>query len=423
MPPNGPRDRVLDRYYHESDNKSVTEVSPYAGGKPAGGRRGGLRVLEAHATLPGYRRQWGISPKTRYQLGECDALAAAIRSTPILPEEQQRLLDSALVLGAHATTAIRGNPLLPGEVSEVVASGRPPPGEHPLATEVRNAAATAYRLMNESASGDPAALDASLLLEVHRGIGDGLEEHFDAIPGQFRSGPATGGQPAPRAAQVPELVDGLLSWLDREFRDTGPGGEFGGAVIRAVVTHVYLLWIHPFGDGNGRVARMIESRVLMSAGAPAIASQILTCFYHETHARYLRHLEIAARDRSPTSFIAYAAEGLRDGLRDTLAEVQRAHLRNVWRGFVFDAFYRQPYRKRSVHLRRRQLMLAFPPGETFGLGQVAALDTHIAILYGRLSERTLRRDLAFLLRTGLLNEADGGFSANTGALRALAKQP
>ena len=379
--------------------------------------------MEAHAALPGYRRQWGVSPKTRYQLGECDALAAAIRSTPILPEEQQRLLDSALARGAHATTAIRGNPLLPGEVSEIVASGRPPPGEHPLATEVRNAAATAYRLMNESASGDPAALDASFLLGVHRGIGTGLEEHFDAIPGRFRGGSATGGQPAPRADQVPELVDGLLAWLDREFPDTGPDGDFGGAVIRAVVTHVYLLWIHPFGDGNGRVARMLESRILMSAGVPAIASQILTCYYHETHAEYLRQLEVAARDRSPTSFIAYAADGLRNGLRDTLAAVQRAHFQSVWRGFVFDTLDRQPHRKRTVFLRRRELMLAFPPEKTFGVDEVAVLDAEVARRYGGLSERTLRRDLAFLLRTELLIERDGGLSANTGALRALAKQP
>lgn len=341
--------------------------------------------MEAHASLPGYRRQWGISPRTRYQLGECHALVAAIRSAPILPEVQQRLLDAALAQGAGA--------------------------------------ATAYRLLTEATTGDPATVDAALLLRVHRGIGDGFGEHFEATPGHFRSGQPATGQPAPRADKLPDLVDGLFTWLDREFPEIRAEGDFGSAVVRALVTHVYLLWIRPFDDGNGRAARMLESFVLMSAGAPAITSQILTRFYHETRAEYWRQLELAARDRSPTPFIAYAVEGLRDGLRETLEAVRHAHLRSAWRGFVFDTFDGQPHRKRTVFLRRRDLMLALPLSGTFEIDQVAELDTNIARRYGNLSQRTLRRDLAFLVRIGLLTEGEGGFSANTGALRPLARQP
>lgn len=393
-----------------------------AGSACAGPEPRGTGGLEAHSSLPGYRRQWGISPRTRYRLGECDALVAAIRSAPLLPAEQQRLLDAALARGARATTAIGGNPLRPGEVSEVPASQRPPSGKHPLDAPVRNAASTAYRLLTEATT-DPTAVDASLLLRAHRGIGDGLGEHFEATPGHFRSAEPATGQSAPRGGEVPELVDGLFSWLDREFPHSHSGGEFGGAVVRAVVTHVYLLWIRPFDDGNGRAARMIESYVLVSAGAPAITSQILTCFYHRTRAEYRRQLELAGRDRSPTPFIAYAAEGLRDGLRETLEEVRLAHLRGAWRGFVFDTFDRQPHRKRTVFQRRRDLMLAFPLEGAFEIDRIAVLDTRIARRYGQLSQRTLRRDLAFLVGTGLLAQGEDGFSANTEALRPLAKQP
>jgi len=42
-----------------------------------------------------YRRHWGVSPKTRYQLGECDALVSVIRATPVRPELQARLIDGA----------------------------------------------------------------------------------------------------------------------------------------------------------------------------------------------------------------------------------------------------------------------------------------------------------------------------------------
>jgi Fic family protein len=47
-------------------------------------------------------------------------------------------------------------------------------------------------------------------------------------------------------------------------------------VIKSIIAHLYLAWIHPFGDGNGRTARLLEVRFLMEAGVPsaAIASDI-----------------------------------------------------------------------------------------------------------------------------------------------------
>ncbi len=40
------------------------------------------------------------------------------------------------------------------------------------------------------------------------------------------------------------------------------------AIIKAVLAHVYIAWIHPFGNGNGRTARLIEFHLLMSGGMP-----------------------------------------------------------------------------------------------------------------------------------------------------------
>ena len=373
--------------------------------------------LETQASQPRYRRHWGVSPKTRYQLGECDALVTAIRSTPIRPEQHRRLLGTALAKGALATTAIGGNLLSADEVAEVLASERQGRGEHHFVTEVRNVAGVARTLIDEAGSGGEAAVDADLLLRLHRGIGEGLGENFGATPGRLRSGDASATYSVPRADQVPGLVNDLFGWLDREFPRTGGADDFGSDAIRAVVTHVYVLWIRPFADGNGRVARMLESYILMSAGTPALASQILSCFYRETRREYLGQLELATGERSLTSFIAYAVEGLRDGLRETLDEVQRTHFESAWRGFVFDRFDDQPHRKRTVFRRRRDLMLAFPLQGRFELEEVGLLNAEIAHRYGGLSERTLRRDLAFLARIGLVTEEDGGFAANTAALR------
>ena len=371
--------------------------------------------MDARTELPGYRRHWGLSARTRYRLGECDALVAAIRSTPIRPEEQRRLLDAALAEGARATVSLAGPPPRPDDGLNLH-PGRPAMGGGRVAAEERNAAATAYRLIDEVAGGGTVAADDAFLRRLHRRIGTGLGRHFGGVPGRYRGeGPTA--RPAPRANRVPGLVDGLLRWLDREFADGR--ADLGDALVRAVVTHVYLLWIHPFVDGNGRVARMIESRILLGAGVPAIASQLLARFYHRTRAEYHRQLEVATRDRSLTAFIAYAAEGFRDGLRATLDEIQRLHFASAWRGFVFETCERQPHRKHTVLERRRNLALAFPLHGGFTPDEVVTLDAPTAKRYGTLSERTLRRDLNFLVRIGLVTVEGRRFSANTAALRPL----
>lgn len=375
--------------------------------------------MEAPPTQPRYRRHWSISPRTRYQLGECDALVTALRSSPIPPEAHQRLLSAAIRDGSLATAAIGGNPLSADEVAEALATDDPVSGEHNSVTEVRSAADALGMLVDEVAGGAPAPVDATLLLRLHGRIGAGLGEHLDATPGRLRSGEAGAAYSAPRADDVPGLLDGLFGWLEREFARTAPGGEFGDAIVRAVVTHVYVLWIRPFGDGNGRAARALESYVLMSSGMPAIASQVLTRFYGETRGDYLRQLRLATADRSLTSFIAYAADGLRDGLAATLEAVRRVQFESAWREFVYDRFDRHAHRKRTVFRRRRGLMLAFPLEGRLELEEAGLLDPEIAQVYGRLSGRTLRRDVAFLVRIGLVDEAEGGFSANTGALEPL----
>lgn len=43
-------------------------------------------------------------------------------------------------------------------------------------------------------------------------------------------------------------------------------------IIKAIVAHLYLAWIHPFGDGNRRTARLVDVFILMSAGVPATSS-------------------------------------------------------------------------------------------------------------------------------------------------------
>lgn len=376
-----------------------------------------VKSVESRSSDLRYRRHWGISSRTRYRLGQCDALVSAIRRTPVRPGDRRRFLDTALARGATATTTIEGAPPDEHEAGRPVAGPRVPVKRESQEAEVMNVVRAWRTILDEVEAGTPPPVDADLLLRVHRMIGEGLGERLGAEPGRFRSGGQAPPYAAPKADDVPGLVEGVLDWLNREFPRPEPGGDFGQAIVRALVTHVHMLWIRPFGDGNGRTARLLEAYVLATAGNPAIASHLLTDHYNETRREYFRQLEGASRDRSLTSFIGYAVEGLRDGLRDLHEGVAAANFRTAWRDFVAARLAASGLRKKTVLDRRRELMLAIPPEGSLDIEEIALLDAEVARTYGRLSRRTLRRDLAFLVATGLLDAADNRFSASAGLLR------
>lgn len=60
---------------------------------------------------------------------------------------------------------------------------------------------------------------------------------------------------APQARHVPELMNTLFGWLNRCKEEVHP-------LIMASVFHYEFVFIHPFSDGNGRLARLWHSAFL-----------------------------------------------------------------------------------------------------------------------------------------------------------------
>jgi Fic family protein len=87
-------------------------------------------------------------------------------------------------------------------------------------------------------------------------------------PGRWRPGPIFVRDEAnqqqvyegPEAERVPSLIEALL----RELNE----GDAKGApnVVRAAMAHLNLVMIHPFSDGNGRMARCLQTLVLARSG-------------------------------------------------------------------------------------------------------------------------------------------------------------
>lgn len=365
-----------------------------------------------------FQKHWSLDEPTRYMLGQCDALVQTIAAMPLQPAYRDALLRVSLIKGAQATTAIEGNTLTDAEVARVAEGQSLAPSKQYQEREVRNIL-DAMNGIFESVAGDgrAALITDSLIRDFHRQVGRDLGEHFDAIPGQFRTDSrVVGPYRCPRPEDVPALVEGLCAWSQREFGFASGRQTFADAVIQAIVTHVYLEWIHPFGDGNGRTGRLIEFYILLRAGSPDIASHILSNFYNLTRTEYYREIHRANKERDLSGFIRYAVQGYYDGLQECFKTISNSVLEVAWKYLVYSRFAEHRYLKKAVHKRQRDLVLSLPPTPV-AIDGIPNLNTDLARQYAVVTPRTLLRDLDVAKEMGLvLKLGDGRYQANLAIL-------
>jgi Fic family protein len=209
----------------------------------------------------------------------------------------------------------------------------------------------------------------------------------------------------------------LCNWLREEFHYHREQ-DFKTAVIQAIITHVYIEWIHPFADGNGRTGRLVEFFVLLRSGLPSIASHILSNFYNQTRTEYYRQLNNARKERDLSNFISYAVLGFRDGLEENLKIIQEGQMKIFWRNHVFESFSDVKYTKSTVFKRKRALMFSVPIDTFLSPSEILVKDPEVTRQYSQLAKSTFEADLKELVDMKLLIKAEDKYLANTSNLLA-----
>lgn len=147
----------------------------------------------------------------------------------------------------------------------------------------------------ESEATDRSPLSPPFLRELHRRI----EDKLISEAGAFRTQDVqiTGASHTPPAwSDVPDLVRDVADQLDQA------GGQVD-SVVAAVWAHATIAKIHPFVDGNGRTARMVQDFLLLCAGLLPVGIPI------NRRAEYYEALESAdGGDFSSVVRIVAAAE-------------------------------------------------------------------------------------------------------------------
>lgn len=219
------------------------------------------------------------------------------------PTPSPRLRRSQRIRSIQASLAIENNSLTVEQVTAVL-DGKPvlaPPRD---VQEVRNAFAAYERLPTWRVD------SIAHLLQAHAVLMSGLLE----APGRWRSGGVgiyRGKRlvhMAPPASRVPVLMRQLLRWL---------GTTQVHPLVASSAFHYEFEFIHPFGDGNGRMGRLWQTLVL-GRWAPVLAWLPVETVIRARQQDYYAALAAADAASDATVFIEFMLDALAAALQEAI---------------------------------------------------------------------------------------------------------
>jgi Fic family protein len=236
-----------------------------------------------------------------------------IEHASLIPKWEMGFKKEARIHNAHSSTSIEGNKLTLEQVKalsehkEVIASVKDK-------KEVLNYL-EALDAIPEYATKKQ---DIKLILSIHKTITKGtLKDEKDC--GVLRNRQVFVGKRIfdgtqfkevveympPKTQDVPKLIEDFLAWLGSDkIKDINP-------VILAGIIHYEIARIHPFIDGNGRVARLLASLALYKSGFDHRRFFALDDYYDADRESYYSALKTAQDSKGDiTKWLEYFSDGV-----------------------------------------------------------------------------------------------------------------
>lgn len=385
------------------------------------------------------------------------------------PRDARKLYRMYLVKGVKATTAIENNTLTEEQVGRVLdGTLELPPSQEYLGQEVRNILDVCEDIRDQILAGTAPRLTREWIADANRAVLGGMEDVLGegVIPGEVPAFQVVVGRyrGAPRE-DCDYLLDRLCRWLDEDdMPGPGPGAAEGDAsqaepsgasdngaaadvtaltdapvpagnvfqdarrrrmaegILKATLAHLYIAWIHPYGDGNGRTARLVEFMLLARAGVPFPSAHLMSNHFNLTRNRYYRELDRSSRVSGPVrgdvfGFVEYAVRGFVDGLADQCRYIEHVQMELAWEDFVFQTF-RQTKETPATRRRREIVLVLSSRQEPVRKQDVPSLTSQLARMYAEKTPKTLTRDLNWLVDEDLIERGPEGYQARMEQMKA-----
>lgn len=262
-------------------------------------------------------------------IAECKAI---IDRAKILPSAEINLRNQALIRMSQSSTAIEGNGLNIKQVEALVA-GKTIDASNRDIYEVQNYL-SALKYIDKIVKKNQ-KLTTKTLLKVHQYLTQNtLPKNKSGI---FRQSPVYVVRhfmglnqkviyTAPTARMVPRLVNDLITWLSlKENTEINP-------IIIAGIIHQEIAAIHPFADGNGRVARAMATLVLYQRGYDFRKLFALEDFYNLDRENYYQAINTGdkyKKDKDLTTWLSYFTTGFKEEIVSVKNKIQQLSFKKI----------------------------------------------------------------------------------------------
>ncbi|MDD5416334.1 MAG: Fic family protein [Candidatus Daviesbacteria bacterium] len=349
--------------------------------------------------------KYTITNKILKDIGVVEASREIIMNAPLVPAWEAKFRKEAVERTIHHGTHLEGNQLSPEEVRDVLE------GEEVVARDRDVQEVINYRNVLKFIDGiyiqigPPAGglgsynFTIETILEMHKLTTEKILP--PETSGQFRirqvivKNTKTGqiSYTPPPAPEVPYLVEDLVNWINSDE------GKAIHPIIKAGIIHYELARIHPFVDGNGRVARAVATLILFLDGYDIRKFFSFEEYFDESPMQYYLTLQAVSNqlvldthERDLTPWLEYFTEGVAIELNQVKEKVQRISV---------DARIKDKLGEQLM-LNERQMMIMEYIHRHKGLS-----NKDFRKIFPDFSDDTVLRELKFLRQKGLVKKSGG----------------
>lgn len=217
------------------------------------------------------------------------------------------------------------------------------------------------------------------------------EEPMQVVSGRLDK-PTIHFEAPPRTILEEELAH-FIAWFEQSRQDTSLD-----PLIRAGICHLWFLTIHPFDDGNGRLARGLTDLALTQADQQSIRLYAISATILQKRAEYYRLLEATQKGNLDiTTWLSWFLSILLESVENSLAQIERTLMKSrFW----------LKNREYSLSVEQKKVLNRLLDGGERGFEHGINASQYQKV--AKVSKATATRHLTDLLEKGLITKTEKG---------------